>query len=93
MITNNLSTLKIHKLTKEQYERALAAGNIDENALYLTPDEGVDLTGYVTYEALQDLLNIDYDMLAFDTTEIVFDNSSSTSPILGQAILGQLILA
>lgn len=40
MITENLSTLKIHNLTKEQYERELAAGRIDENALYLTPYEG-----------------------------------------------------
>ena len=39
MITENLSTLKINKLTQEQYDRELAAGNIDENALYLTPDE------------------------------------------------------
>ena len=39
------------------------------------------------------MMNIDYNMLSFDTTEIVFDNSASTSPILGQAILGQLILA
>jgi hypothetical protein len=39
MITNNLSILKIHKLTQAQYEAALAAGNIDENALYLTPAE------------------------------------------------------
>ena len=39
MITENLSTLKIHKLTKAQYERELKAGNIDESALYLTPDE------------------------------------------------------
>ena len=39
MITENLSTLKIHNLTKEQYERELAAGRIDENALYLTPYE------------------------------------------------------
>lgn len=38
MITTNIPTLKIHKLTQEQYERELAAGNIDENALYLTPD-------------------------------------------------------
>jgi hypothetical protein len=40
LITENLTTLKIHKLTQEQYERELAAGNIDENALYLTPDDG-----------------------------------------------------
>lgn len=39
MITENLSTLKINKLTQEQYDRELAAGRIDENALYLTPDE------------------------------------------------------
>lgn len=39
MITENLSTLKIHKLTQTQYDTALATGNIDETALYLTPDE------------------------------------------------------
>lgn len=39
MITENLSTLKLHKLTKAQYERELAAGRIDANALYLTPDD------------------------------------------------------
>ena len=38
MITENLSTLKIHKLTQAQYDRELEAGRIDENALYLTPD-------------------------------------------------------
>lgn len=41
MITENLSTLKINKLTQEQYDRELAAGNIDETALYLTPDEEI----------------------------------------------------
>lgn len=48
MITQDVSTLKIHKLTQEQYDQALASGNIDENALYLTPDEEVDLSGYAT---------------------------------------------
>lgn len=50
MITENLSTLKIHNLTKEQYERELAAGRIDENALYLTPCEESDLSEYATQE-------------------------------------------
>lgn len=44
MITEKLSTLKIHKLSKKQYERELAAGHIDENALYLTPDDSIDDT-------------------------------------------------
>lgn len=39
MITENLSTLKIHKLTKKQYERERDAGRLDPNAIYLTPDE------------------------------------------------------
>ena len=38
MNTENLSTLKIHKLTQAQYDRELEAGRIEENALYLTPD-------------------------------------------------------
>ena len=46
MKTENLSTLKIHKLTQEQYDRELAAGNIDETALYLTPDEETSYTYY-----------------------------------------------
>ena len=37
MITENLSTLKIHKLTQEQYDRAAAEGNLETDALYLTP--------------------------------------------------------
>ena len=52
MITENLSTLKIHKLTQEQYDREFAAGRIDENALYLTPDEDIDLSEYVTINQL-----------------------------------------
>ena len=39
MITQNLATLKIHRLTQEQYDRALAQGVLDPSALYLTPDE------------------------------------------------------
>ena len=41
----------------------------------------------------QYIFNIDYNTtLAFDTSEIVFGNASTTS-ILGQAILGQMVLA
>ena len=38
MITTDLTTLKINKLTKAQYEAALAAGNINENEFYMTPE-------------------------------------------------------
>ena len=46
--TTNLSTLKIHKLTQAQYDREVENGTIDENALYLTPDEEIDLSLYMT---------------------------------------------
>lgn len=42
MNIENLSTLKIHKLTQEQYDRTLAEGNIDPNAIYLTPESSVE---------------------------------------------------
>lgn len=41
---------------------------------------------------LQELLNIDYSELSFDTTEIVFGQTTNTTSVLGQAILGQLVL-
>ena len=42
MITTDLTTLKINKLTKAQYEAALAAGTINENELYMTPESEED---------------------------------------------------
>lgn len=39
MITENLSVLKIYKLTQEQYDKRCEDGNIEPNALYLTPDK------------------------------------------------------
>ena len=43
MIVDNLSTLKINKMTQEQYDRELAADNLSTTELYLTPaPENVD---------------------------------------------------
>ena len=53
MITENLSTLKIHKLTQEQYDREVAAGTIDPTAIYLTPESS---GGNVDTEALKNEL-------------------------------------
>ena len=60
MITENLSTLKIHKLTQAQYDRELEAGRIDPNALYLTPNEEIDLSQYATIEQLNGKADIDH---------------------------------
>ena len=57
MITENLSTLKINKLTREQYEAALEAGNINENELYMIPEEDTDALASIGYvdEAITNL--------------------------------------
>lgn len=51
-ITEDITSLKIHKLSQEQYNDLVANGSIDETALYLTPDEEIDLTPYATIEQL-----------------------------------------
>jgi hypothetical protein len=61
LITENLSTLKIHKLTKEQYDRELNAGRIDENAIYLTPDNGGDSGIYIGSGEMPEGYNVQID--------------------------------
>lgn len=75
MITTDLSTLKIHKLTQEQYEREREAGRLDENAIYLTPDEATDLSGYVTTEQLNSAVD---DALSEAKESGEFDGISAT---------------
>lgn len=44
MKVENLQTLKIHIFRDdEQFERLVESGDVDETAMHLTPDEGIDL--------------------------------------------------
>lgn len=89
MIYENVSTLQIHKLTQEQYDRELAAGRIDENAIYLTPDEEIDLSGYATEEyvdaATRDLKNelLDGAGEAYDTLKELADLINANQDTIG----------
>lgn len=56
MIVKNMPTLKIYKLTKEQYKSRLEAGLIEEDALYLTPDTTPD-ADYYTEQEIDSLLS------------------------------------
>lgn len=73
MNIENLSTLKIHKLTQAQYSRELEAGNIDPSALYLTPDEN-DSNIYVQNDEPIDAEN---GSLWIDTDAVSGNSSSS----------------
>lgn len=57
MIIENLPILKIHKMTEAQFKREKEAGRTEESALYLTPDEDIDLSVYATKD---DVKNIDF---------------------------------
>lgn len=54
MKTTPLEILKIHTLTQGQYERALEEGRINDNELYLTPNEFNDLSWYATKDELKE---------------------------------------
>jgi hypothetical protein len=101
MITENLPTLTIHKLSKAQYERELASGRIDANALYLTPDEAVDLTPYATIEQLNSAVDSALTAFAIDDTLIRTDGvlkvnttnnaeADNTLPITSAGVYTQL---
>lgn len=79
MITENLSTLKIHKLTQEQYDRELAAGRIDQSALYLTPDEVVEKEVFIVAAGLTPKAEIDAAIAEGKTLQAHVANAFFTS--------------
>ncbi len=85
MITENVSTLKIHKLTQEQYNRELEAGRIDENAIYLTPDEEIDLSPYATIEDMNGKADEVHSHAISDVNELQVKLDSITSSISTKA--------
>ena len=56
MQTENIPTLRIHRLTQDQYDTHLSKGNIKENELYLTPYEAPNLSSYVKKDSVFDMV-------------------------------------
>lgn len=83
MITENLSTLDVHKLTKAQYERELAAGRIDENAIYLLPEEEIDFSNII-----DSTLSFSDGVLKVNTTDAA--EADNTLPITSAGVYAQL---
>lgn len=46
----NLETLEIHKLTQAQYNTLLEHNLINENAIYMTPNEALDVSNFATVD-------------------------------------------
>lgn len=67
-----LSTLMIHKLTQEEYDQEVANGTVDANAIYLTPEEEIDLSNYATIEQLAGKADLEHshDDLYYTESEV-----------------------
>lgn len=78
MNTENLSTLKIHKLTKAQYVRERDAGNLDENALYLTPDDSINLSEYAKLNYVDENFALKSDIENIDLSEYETKSDAQT---------------
>ena len=90
MIIENLSTLKINKLTRAQYERELEAGRIDENSLYLIPDEDIDLSLYdVIRDELSNKASATHTHDDCYYTEIEIDTKFETKSDVGHSHKGE----
>lgn len=80
MKTENVSTLKIHKLSQEQYDRELAAGTLDDTAIYMTPGEEIDLSPYATITQLNTKANTSHTHDASNITSGKF--STARLPVI-----------
>ena len=76
--TETLSTLEIYKMTQEEYDKAVEDGTIVENAIYLTPEEDIDLSGYATKEQLKDYAEKNHTHSISDINElqVALDNKA-----------------
>lgn len=76
MLEQDLSILEIHKLSQEQYDKALAAGNINANALYLTPDDEEYMTSEQVTKAINDAsTSVKTHVASYYTQKYVWSNS------------------
>ena len=95
MITENISNLKVQKLTQEQYDTALQNGTLDNNSIYLTPTEIKDyalrsdletkadlVDGKVTLEQLPDEI-----VTRSDLEEAIVSIDTSLSTAIGSGVL------
>ena len=58
-VTEVVSTLKIQKVTQEEYDTMAANGKLEDHVLYLTPDDNMDLSEYATVEQLNTKASIE----------------------------------
>ena len=74
MITENVSNLIIHKLSKEQYIRERDAGRLDPNALYATPEDEIEVDSTLTQTGFAAEAKATGDAITAITTNEIYEN-------------------
>lgn len=82
MITENIPTLKVHKLTQEQYDTARQNGTLDNNSIYLTPTEIKDYALRSDLKAVDAKCDGKQDVLSWDSAPI----ANSVNPVTSGGI-------
>lgn len=82
MITKDITSLKIHKLSQEQYDRELEAGRIDANAIYLTPYDDNNANIFVQPD---EPVGAEEGTLWYDTDEPAYGVSGGNVDLTGYA--------
>lgn len=90
-VSELLSTLKIHKLTQEEYEQKITDGTLEDNAIYLTPDEEIDFDMYATKEELNDKADKlhahkidDVDNLQLSLDQLLIESKAYTDDVMNE---------
>lgn len=65
-----LDTLEIHKLTQAQYDKLLSNNLINENAIYMTPNEALDKSQFATVEELKKKADTGHKHVIDDVAEL-----------------------
>ena len=87
--TTNLSSLKINYLTQEQYDTALAGGNINENEIYMTPSSGsgdIDVNDMTEQEVDEFVENLNTNGKSSEYRKLLWTNPSPTVAFVAQTI-------
>lgn len=106
MIIDNIPTLKVQKLTQEQYDTALQNGVLDNNSIYLTPTEIKDyalrsdlenkadlIDGKILTEQLPEATNEKLGVVKLDSTPIADSSNPITSGGVKTALDGIIQIA
>lgn len=78
MITENVSTLRIHQLSNEQFKREKEADRLEENAFYITPEEEGVVVPELDDEGILHFTSVDSEGQSFSSSAVCYTEQDLT---------------